>query len=166
MKKVFILNGPNLNMLGKREVNVYGSAGLTDITKSLEDKFAELSKSASLELPDFELAQTNNEHEAIELIHQLFNNADVVAGLIINPGAWTHYSYALHDALAMLKSAKIPVIELHISQPQSREKFRHNSVVSSVASATISGLGIAGYALAYQYLCEQNTVSQRGEEAQ
>jgi 3-dehydroquinate dehydratase-2 len=144
MSKVFILNGPNLNMLGRREPSIYGFDSLVDVEQMLRNA----------EIGDFEITQTNSETEAVELIHQLFDNKEHVDGLIINPGAWTHYSYALHDALAMLKDVATPVIEVHISNPATREEFRHTSVVSSVATGTITGLGIKGYLHAFNAIKE------------
>lgn len=148
--KVFVLNGPNLNLLGAREPNIYGSSSLGQI--ELKMKQVKNSMQKGLE---FEFKQTNSEVEAIELIQQLFENQEKVAGLLINPGAWTHYSYALRDALSLLKQANINVIEVHISQPAAREEFRKTSVISEVVSSTVSGMGIMGYILSYQYLCEQ-----------
>lgn len=135
--KVLTLNGPNLNMLGKREPQIYGSASLDDI-------IAQLSKSATsmnIELSHF---QSNAEHLLIERIHQAFENIDFI---IINPGAFTHTSVALRDALL---SVDIPFIEVHLSNVHAREPFRQHSYLSDVAVGVICGLGANGYHYALQ----------------
>jgi 3-dehydroquinate dehydratase-2 len=140
MAKIYVLNGPNLNMLGAREPEVYGSQTLADIENSLQ------SLSAGHELF---FAQTNNEDELIGWIHQAFNEK---ADVILNPAAFTHYSYALRDACAMLQSVGSKLIEVHISNPHTREAFRHNSVISGVATGVIAGFGIDSYRLALKQL--------------
>lgn len=143
MTKIYLLHGPNLNLLGQRQTDIYG---LNDL-KSIENSIFELSKNSNLELDSF---QTNSEGDLIDKIHQIYQNND--GDVIINPGAFTHYSYGLGDAVAMLKDKNIKVIEVHISNPHTREKFRHNSVISQHSTGTIAGLGILGYKLAFEYL--------------
>ncbi|MFT4926744.1 MAG: 3-dehydroquinate dehydratase-2 [Phenylobacterium sp.] len=134
---VLVLNGPNLNMLGKREPEIYGSASLNDI-------IGELSVFASrldVQLSDF---QSNAEHLLIERIHQAFEKIDFI---IINPGAFTHTSVAIRDALL---AVSIPFIEVHLSNVHAREAFRQHSYLSDIAQAVICGLGADGYHYALQ----------------
>jgi 3-dehydroquinate dehydratase-2 len=140
MAKIYVLNGPNLNMLGAREPEVYGSQTLADIEKSLE------SLGSGHELF---FGQTNSEDELIGWIHQAFNEK---ADVILNPAAFTHYSYALRDACAMLHSVGSKLIEVHLSNPHTRESFRHNSVISGVATGVIAGFGVDSYRLALKQL--------------
>ena len=135
MKKIIILNGPNLNLLGEREKNQYGSFTLKDIEKSCKDY-------ADKNDLKINLYQSNIEGELIERIQLSRNNQD---GLIINAGGYTHSSVAIHDALKILK---IPIIELHISNIYNREEFRHKSLISRVAKGIICGFGIDGYIMA------------------
>ena len=135
MRKVLVLNGPNLSRLGSREPDIYGTATLTDLEKACAETAAELGLST-----DFR--QTNDEAELVAWIHEAVEGKIPV---ILNAAAFTHYSYALHDALAMRTA---PVIEVHLSNPAARDEFRHNSVVASVADGTIAGFGIASYQLA------------------
>lgn len=138
MAKILLLNGPNLNLLGKREPEIYGSRTLNDVFEKLNTK----SKQLGHILEHF---QTNAEHELINKIHEsLFNQSDFI---IINPGGLTHTSICLRDALL---STKIPFIEIHISNIFSREKFRQKSFLSDIAVGVISGLGIKGYELALE----------------
>ncbi len=132
---VAVLNGPNLNMLGLREPHVYGSATLDDV----EQLCADTAESLNLAV---DCRQTNIEGELITWVQEARNRA---AGIIINPGGYTHTSIALMDALA---AVDLPVIEVHISNIHRREEFRRRSYVSRVASGVICGLGIRGYALA------------------
>jgi len=132
---VLVLNGPNLQMLGAREPEIYGSATLADIAAACQDLGAEL----GLEV---DLRQTDDEAELIGWVHEAFERRLPV---VINPAAFTHYSYALRDALAMLTA---PLIEVHLSNPAARESFRHTSVVSAVATGTIAGFGPQSYELA------------------
>ena len=135
MKKIIILNGPNLNLLGEREKNQYGSFTLKDIEKNCK----EFAKKNSISLSMF---QSNIEGELVEKIQ---NSRNEEQGLIINAGGYTHTSVAIHDALKILK---IPIIELHISNIYNREEFRHKSLISKVAKGIICGFGIDGYIIA------------------
>jgi len=140
MKTVFVLNGPNLNLLGTREPQVYGSQTLADV-QSLCDRACDAN---GFEL-DFR--QSNHEGELVDWLHEAgrAQAAGKLAGVILNAGAYTHTSVALHDAI---KGAGVTVIELHISNVHAREAFRHHSYISPVAKAVICGLGVNGYALA------------------
>ena len=132
MNKIIILNGPNLNLLGEREKNQYGSSTLKEVEKSCK----EYSSQNNIELSFF---QSNLEGEIVDQIQSARNNQD---GLIINAGGYTHTSVAIHDSLKILK---IPIIELHISNIYNREEFRHKSLISKVANGVICGFGIEGY---------------------
>ena len=140
MSKILILNGPNLNLLGRREPDVYGSASLADLERALTTKFP------SAELEFF---QTNSEEELISKLHQAF---EAKSDVVLNPAALTHYSYALRDACAVLTTSKLRLIEVHISNPHAREEFRHNSVISGVATGVIAGFGLSSYELAVSWL--------------
>ena len=135
MRKIIILNGPNLNLLGEREKSQYGSFTLKDIEKIC----VEFAKNNEIKLSIF---QSNIEGELIEKIQKSRNDQD---GLIINAGGYTHTSVAIHDALKILK---IPIIELHISNIYNREDFRHKSLISKVANGIICGFGAEGYIMA------------------
>ena len=132
MKKIIIVNGPNLNLLGEREKNQYGSFTLKEIEKNCND----YSIKNDIKLSFF---QSNIEGELVDKIQASRNNQD---GLVINAGGYTHTSVAIHDALKILK---IPIIELHISNIYNREEFRHKSLISKVARGIICGLGADGY---------------------
>ncbi|MCF8528453.1 MAG: type II 3-dehydroquinate dehydratase [Aquiluna sp.] len=142
MSKVLVLNGPNLNMLGSREPEVYGNATLSHLIDFCTSTGAELGM-------EVDVRQTNSEDELIRWIQEAFEQK---LDVVLNPAAFTHYSYALRDACAMLKSSNSRLIEVHISNPHARETFRHNSVISAVASGVIAGFGIQGYALALRAL--------------
>ena len=135
MKKIIILNGPNLNLLGEREKSQYGSATLDDIEKNCK----EFAKNNDLMLT---FIQSNIEGELVDKIQASRKDQD---GLIINAGGYTHTSVAIHDALKILK---IPIIELHISNIYNREEFRHKSLISNVANGVICGFGENGYIMA------------------
>ena len=135
MKKIIILNGPNLNLLGEREKNQYGNFTLKDIEKSCNEYANENAIKLSL-------FQSNIEGELVSEIQNSRNNQD---GLIINAGGYTHTSVAIHDALKILK---IPIIELHITNIYNREDFRHKSLISKIANGIICGFGIEGYIMA------------------
>ena len=138
MKKIiYILNGPNLNLLGEREPEIYGSESIDDIQK-LTEQFA---KSKNIKVI---FKQTNHEGELIEMIHDARKKSD---GLIINPAGYTHTSVAIYDALLSLD---VPIIEVHISNIYKREKFRHSSYVSMAANSVISGFGVDGYIYALE----------------
>lgn len=141
MKKLLILNGPNLNMTGLREPEIYGSETLEDINSSIKSYATEQGFSC-----DF--YQSNCEGEIVSKIHEVLNDYD---GCIINAGAYTHYSYAIHDAI---RSVNKPFIEVHISNPHSREEFRHKSVISPVCVGTIAGFGKKSYLLAVNAMKE------------
>ena len=134
---VALLHGANLNLLGQREPHIYGAATLDDYVNSASITAVPLGLS-------IEAFQTNHEGELVDAIHRARGHA---AAIIINPGAFTHYAWSLHDALAAFDG---PVIEVHISNPLAREPWRHTSVVSPVAAGTIVGLGLHGYELAVQ----------------
>ena len=142
MKKVLVLNGPNLNRLGSREPDVYGNASYADLVSSLTASANELGMSV-------DVRQTNDEAELISWLHEA---ADSKSNVIVNPAAFTHYSYALRDACAIVASAGLKLIEVHISNPHSREEFRHNSVISAVATGVIAGFGQNSYLLALRQL--------------
>lgn len=136
--KLLVLNGPNLNFLGIREKGIYGTCNFESLLERLEKKAEQLNV-------ELETYQSNVEGELINRIQQAY--FDQVDGIIINPGAYTHYSYAIRDALA---SITVPIIEVHISNVHKREEFRHVSVTAPVCSGQIMGLGLQGYELAME----------------
>lgn len=136
--RIQIINGPNLNMLGKREPEIYGHTNLEGLVAEMQESFPEVS---------FQHFQSNHEGEIVDQIQKLVGSS--VDGLIINAAALSHYSYAIYDALKMLY---IPKIEVHISHIYQREEFRHKSVTASACNGVIAGLGIYGYQLAAQWL--------------
>jgi 3-dehydroquinate dehydratase-2 len=138
MKHIAILNGVNLNLLGRREPDIYGSESLDDIRRWVEDNL----KNYDPDIDISEWHQFNSEGDMIDAVHRFGFELD---GIVINPGAWAHYSYALRDALA---SVPIPVIEVHLSNPHAREEFRDKSVIAGVCAGRITGLGKLGYLLA------------------
>lgn len=136
-KPIYVLNGPNLNLLGQREPEIYGHATLADVEKTLATRAKALGASVLC-------LQSNNEGDLVTWIQEARTMA---LGVIVNAGAYSHTSIAIHDALAMLD---IPVIEVHISNIYKRESFRHHSHISSVATGLICGLGVKGYELALE----------------
>ncbi len=137
--KLVALHGPNLNLLGTREPEIYGS-------QTLEDINAAMRAWAEREGVDIEICQTNHEGELVEAIHRAGRDAD---GLVVNPGALTHYSYAVRDAIAAIK---IPAVEAHLSNIHAREAFRSVSVTAAVATGIVSGFGARSYILALEAL--------------
>jgi 3-dehydroquinate dehydratase-2 len=137
--RVLIINGPNLNRLGSREPQIYGTLTYSDLERAVIEKGLEL----DLEV---DIRQSNSESEVIGWLHVA---ADSRLPVIINPAAFTHYSYAIADACAMLSS---PLIEVHISNPGAREEFRHHSVVTPTATGVIAGFGVDSYLMALQAL--------------
>ncbi len=131
--KILVLNGINLNMFGKRDPAQYGTATLEDINA----KVMALGEELGAQVTCF---QTNHEGEMVERIHQAFH--DAVDAVVINAGAWTHYSYGIRDALAILKC---PIIEVHMSNIHAREEFRHHSVFADIVKGQICGLGVESY---------------------
>ena len=142
--KILVLNGPNLNLLGVREPDVYGFETLAD----LESKLTDAAKSLGCEV-DFR--QTNSEDELIGWLHEALETKSPV---VLNPAAFTHYSYALRDACAALSSSGVKLIEVHISNPDAREQFRQNSVIAAVATGQIAGFGFDSYVLALTQLAK------------
>lgn len=148
MKKILVLNGPNLNLLGKREPNIYGS-------NTIDYLIEHLKKTAASYGAVVEAFQSNHEGDLIDHIHQ--SEEENYTGIILNPGAFTHYSYAIRDAIA---SVNVPVVEVHISNVHARESFRSESVTAPVTAGQIVGFGFFGYELALKALIEY---IQRGE---
>ena len=143
MVNVLVLNGPNLGRLGSREPEIYGSQTLADIEASLR---ALLPAGSELEF-----VQSDDEAELIRHLHRA---TDARLSVILNPAAFTHYSYALRDACAMVTGAGLPLIEVHLSNPHARETFRHTSVISGVASGVVLGFGLDSYTLALTQLIQ------------
>ncbi len=137
--KIYVINGPNLNFLGIREQEVYGSNSYEELCRYINNE----AKSLNAEI---EIFQSNIEGEIIDFIQKAYKDAD---GIIINPGAYTHYSIAIFDAV---KSVNIPTIEVHLSNIYKREEFRHKSVIAPACTGQISGLGFLGYKLAIEAL--------------
>ena len=141
MSKILLINGPNLNLLGQREPDIYGKTTLPEVEKGLSQTAA----TAGHQLLPF---QSNHEGEIIDFIHK---EAPSAIGLIINAGAYSHYSYAIRDAIA---AVGIRAIEVHISNVYAREEFRHRSVLAPVCVGQISGLGVDGYRAALKWLID------------
>ena len=138
MPKVFVLNGVNLASLGERRPEVYGEQTLRDIEQLLRSTFPDV---------ELEFRQTDHEGELVAWIHEAAGSD----GLVLNPGAWTHYSYAIHDAL---EAVSAPKVEVHLSNVHSREEWRRSSVVSPVVDAVVAGMGAEGYLAAVRYILE------------
>ncbi|GHJ95774.1 3-dehydroquinate dehydratase [Streptomyces sp. NE5-10] len=148
-RRVLVLNGPNLGRLGSREPDIYGATSYKGLVESCGELGAELGF-------DVEVRETNDEGEMIRWLHEA---ADGRVPVVLNPGAFTHYSYGMRDAAAQRTA---PLIEVHISNPHTREEFRHTSVVAAVATGTIAGFGIGSYRLALRALAEEIAADARG----
>jgi 3-dehydroquinate dehydratase-2 len=140
MKKIQIINGPNLNLLGKREPDVYGNESFDAFYEKLKTRFAEV---------ELHYYQSNVEGEIINKLHETGFGFD---GIILNAGAYTHTSVAIHDAIGAIKT---PVAEVHISNVYAREEFRHKSLITSKCVGLITGFGMEGYAMALQFLVKK-----------
>jgi 3-dehydroquinate dehydratase II len=138
--KIMLLNGPNLNLLGTRETDVYGQASLAEIEGRLREAFPEVS---------FRFVQTNHEGGLVDALQEA--EADAMDGVVLNAAAYTHTSVALRDAIAAIT---VPVVELHISNVHRREAFRRRSMISGVCVGQVTGLGVTGYRLAVSYFVE------------
>lgn len=140
-RSVLVLNGPNLGRLGVREPDVYGRTAYDELARTCTDTGTELGL-------DVACRQTDDEAELVRWLHEA---ADTATPVVLNPAAFTHYSYALRDAIGMRTA---PLIEVHISNPAAREEFRHTSVVAGVATGTIAGFGVGSYRLALRAVAE------------
>lgn len=143
MKKILIINGPNLNLLGQREEEIYGTISFDDVLKSLKETAVKYDAG-------LDYFQSNHEGGIIDRMHQAIGNID---NIIFNPGALTHYSYSIHDAI---KAIKIPTVEVHISNIYTREGWRAISVISPAAAGVISGFGLRGYVMALDFILKKN----------
>lgn len=139
MSRVMVLNGPNLGRLGSREPDVYGDQDLSALRVRLVEEAGD-----AIEV---DLRQTDDEAELVRWLHEA---VDAGTPVILNPAAFTHYSYALRDAAALVTKAGIPLVEVHISNPHAREEFRHRSVISGIATGVIAGFGFDSYVLALE----------------
>ncbi|MDT9693621.1 type II 3-dehydroquinate dehydratase [Streptomyces sp. P9(2023)] len=144
LRHVLVLNGPNLGRLGSREPDIYGATSYKGLVESCKNLGEQLGF-------DVEVRETNDEGEMIRWLHEA---ADRSIPVVLNPGAFTHYSYGMRDAAAQRTA---PLIEVHISNPYTREEFRHTSVVAAVATGTVAGFGIGSYRLALRALAEEVT---------
>ncbi|WP_418320714.1 type II 3-dehydroquinate dehydratase [Piscinibacter sakaiensis] len=151
--KILVLNGVNLNMFGKRDPAQYGTVTLAEIDERLRSLAAELGA-------EVETYQTNIEGEMCERIHRA--HGDGIDAVLINAGAWTHYSYAVRDALAILTC---PIVEVHMSNIHAREEFRHHSVIAGIARGQIAGFGVDSYLLALRAAVSALTPDQAGKPA-
>jgi 3-dehydroquinate dehydratase-2 len=142
MSNVMVLNGPNLGRLGSREPEIYGSMDFAALTKLCVERGDALGHKV-------EVRQTDSESELIGWLHEA---VDTKSHVVLNPAAFTHYSYAVRDAAAMVTKAGLKLVEVHLSNPHSREEFRHNSVIAGVASGVIAGFGAESYVLALSAL--------------
>ena len=139
MKNIAVIHGPNLNLLGQREPEVYGKDTISDINQRINQKADKLNVKVNI-------FQSNHEGEIVDFIQKNYDKCD---GIVINPGGLTHYSIVLRDALV---AVQIPVLEVHISNIYKREEFRHKSVIAPIAEGQITGLGVQGYSLALEAL--------------
>ncbi|MBI3541978.1 MAG: 3-dehydroquinate dehydratase [Deltaproteobacteria bacterium] len=149
--EIHVLNGPNLNMLGFREPEVYGHETLTDLEKKLRDAVKESGLKVKIRF-----FQTNYEGEMLDYIHSLvlgLAQKGGLGGILINPAAWTHTSIAIRDAVMMLKP--VPIVEVHLSNPLEREEFRHHSVIEDLADYRIAGMGQDGYLEGLRWLLSE-----------
>lgn len=137
---IAIINGPNLNLLGKRQPEIYGNETFESFLRVLRERFP---------LVPIEYFQSNSEGEIINKIHQLGYESDDCKGIVINPGAYSHYSYAIADAISSINTV---VVEVHISNIAGREDFRHKSVTAPSCRGMITGFGLEGYAMAIEYI--------------
>jgi len=144
MKPVLVLSGPNLARLGSREPDVYGTTSYADLAELIEGWASELGRTA-------DIRQTDSEAELIGWLHEA---ADAGTDVVINPAAFTHYAYAVRDAAAQVTSAGARLIEIHLTNPATRERFRHLSVIAGVATGTIAGFGPGSYRLALRALAD------------
>ncbi|HEY6953531.1 MAG TPA: type II 3-dehydroquinate dehydratase [Bacteroidota bacterium] len=142
--RILVINGPNLNLLGKREPEIYGSQTLWDIENRLKEKFPKIK---------LEFYQSNGEGAIVDFLQKAMDGS--TSGVVLNAGAYSHYSFAIRDAIAMLP---VPVIEVHISNTYAREEFRRTSVLSSVCKGVIAGFGPEGYEMALEYLIKNANV--------
>jgi 3-dehydroquinate dehydratase-2 len=145
MKSVLVLNGPNLGRLGSREPDIYGAMDFQALANAVSARAKELGINVSVR-------QTDSESELIAWIHEA---VDSQTDVILNPAAFTHYSYALRDAAVQITKAGLKLIEVHLSNPHTREEFRHNSVISGVATGVIAGFGTDSYLLALAQLADR-----------
>ncbi|BDZ43681.1 3-dehydroquinate dehydratase [Paraoerskovia sediminicola] len=144
MTRVLILNGPNLGRLGVREPDVYGHASYTDLVR----KGGEWGEGHGFSV---DVRQTDDESEMVGWLHEAVDSG---AHVVINPAAFTHYSYALRDAAAQVTKAGLHLVEVHISNPYAREEFRHRSVVGPVATGTVAGFGLGSYRVALEAIAD------------
>jgi 3-dehydroquinate dehydratase-2 len=138
MSRVLVLNGPNLGRLGSREPDVYGSTSYDELAASC----GEVAQELGLEV---EVRQTDDESELLRWLHEA---VDTGSDVVLNPAAFTHYSYATRDACAMVTGGGLTLVEVHLTNPLAREEFRHTSVVGGVATGTVAGFGVDSYRLA------------------
>ena len=140
---ILIINGPNLNLLGKREPSIYGTRTFEDYLRELRAKFP---------MEEIEYFQSNSEGEIIDKLHKTGYDYPDCKGIVMNPGAYAHYSYAIADAIT---SIPVPVVEVHISNIEAREEFRRTSVTASSCKGMLCGFGLNGYEMGVRYLTEQ-----------
>ncbi|UFU04738.1 type II 3-dehydroquinate dehydratase [Ruania halotolerans] len=152
MTEVLVLNGPNLGRLGSREPDVYGHLDHEGLTARVHSWASELGLHA-------EVRQSDDE---AELVHWLHEAVDSRSDVVLNPAAFTHYSYALRDAAAQVTTGGLRLVEVHLSNPAARERFRHTSVIAGIATGTIAGFGVDSYRLALQALTAEGERPDRG----